>query len=413
MDLTLVLLRAQVYDKDPQWPGGIPEDLQLEIDLLKKLRHPHVVELFEVVLSEAHVFLVQELLSGGELFEHLLSRGACKEAEAKDLFAQVVLALDYLHELHVAHRDIKAENLVFTRRGHSQLKLIDFGTADTWTEAEGLMHCVGTPSYMAPEVVVGFYGCKGAEPTMRPYTLACDVWSIGVLLYELLSFSMPIGAPDMQSVLESVGRASENYPANLAFRPSSKWEAVSDEAKNLVRRCLTSDPAARPAVSELKADPWLAPAVKQWSSKLQPRVPTTAQMRATMPKRPPFARPLETGGAAAPVGIGRPLTCTGSTSADSGGDGGCGVAVGSAGSAQGFVGKEHGFGPILSGKAVRQKALHDLALRAKKSKGQEYWFVREISDPSNVRKEGGVKVDPRTGKFILDNVPPAMRTLPD
>jgi serine/threonine protein kinase len=144
-------LRAQVYDKDPQWPGGIPEDLQLEIDLLKKLRHPHVVELFEVVLSEAHVFLVQELLSGGELFEHLLSRGACKEAEAKDIFAQVVLALDYLHELHVAHRDIKAENLVFTRRGHSQLKLIDFGTADTWTEAEGLMHCVGTPSYISPE----------------------------------------------------------------------------------------------------------------------------------------------------------------------------------------------------------------------------------------------------------------------
>jgi calcium-dependent protein kinase len=259
-------LRAQVYDKDPQWPGGIPEDLQLEIDLLKKLRHPHVVELFEVVLSEAHVFLVQELLSGGELFEHLLSRGACKEAEAKDIFAQVVLALDYLHELHVAHRDIKAENLVFTRRGHSQLKLIDFGTADTWTEAEGLMHCVGTPSYMAPEVVVGFYGCKGAEPTMRPYTLACDVWSIGVLLYELLSFSMPIGAPDMQSVLESVGRASENYPANLTFRPSSKWEAISDEAKNLVRCCLTSDPAARPAVSELKADRWLAPAVKHWSS---------------------------------------------------------------------------------------------------------------------------------------------------
>ena len=174
---------VKVYEKkamlaDPQ--QDLQEDLSLEIKLLRQLRHPHIVALLDVAADEYSVYLVQELLGGGELFDYLLVKGALAEPQALEIFAQLCLALHYLHGLAVAHRDIKTENIVFAVRDKPHVKLCDFGTADTWTAHEPLTGLVGTPHYMAPEIVRGWFSseAEGLMATSEPYGLECDLWSM-------------------------------------------------------------------------------------------------------------------------------------------------------------------------------------------------------------------------------------------
>ena len=142
----------------------------------------------EVVRDKEHIYIIQECLGGGELFEHLLAKGPFKEDYALAIFVQVTLAVEYLHGLDVVHRDIKAEDIVYAAKGSPLIKIIDFGGACTWTAEEGLTGLVGTPQYVAPEVVTG-YG--EVSPTEQPYGKGCDLWSMGVLLYVMLSKTMP------------------------------------------------------------------------------------------------------------------------------------------------------------------------------------------------------------------------------
>ena len=484
--------------------GRISEDLLLEIEMLQKLDHPHIVKLLEVAHSPRHVYLVQELLSGGELFEHLLSRGPCGEAFAKELFAQLVLAIDYLHDLHVAHRDIKAENLVFRKRGESMLHLIDFGTADTWEPESGLSGLVGTPQYMAPEVVIGWYGISPAEPTMEPYSLACDLWSMGVLLFELISFSMPFGAPDTEQVLEKVAD-TKSYPEALELKPTKIWDDVSDGAKDLVRSLLTFDPSRRITAAAVKEHPWLKEAIAKWEGQMGIRPKSNEAMRKTLPKRQPTLHGIDLNGESSPsspavpdvtqatskrrgllrrksgastppptdpfpqmskemritfesgkpLGIGLQTVLTGpkagtvllSSVAPSSAAAavpidatvkeinGLSLAGKTKDEVLAAIVHAKSDGPVTltflvagtqtteatataraaeetsqkKSKVARDKALYQLALRAKRSKGQQYWYAREIGDPENIQKKGGVqrKAD---GSFEIvgDNVPPEM-----
>ena len=158
----------------------LQEDLRLEVSLLKQLEHLHIVSLLESHEDARRVYLVQELLDGGDLFDYLLARGALTESNALAVFTQLALAVEYLHGLSIAHRDIKTENVVFKRRGAPHVKLVDFGTADRWTPQEPLTGLLGTPAYMAPEVVRGWYWNDDVSlmPTYEPYGLSCDLWSM-------------------------------------------------------------------------------------------------------------------------------------------------------------------------------------------------------------------------------------------
>ena len=113
---------------------------------------------------------------------------------------QVALAVDHLHSQNIAHRDLKAENLVFSGKGSPILKLIDFGGASTTSEG-GLTGLVGTPQYVAPEVVTGF---GDDHHTEKPYGKGCDIWSMGVLLYVMLSKTMPFRAKEVDMLLKQV-----------------------------------------------------------------------------------------------------------------------------------------------------------------------------------------------------------------
>ena len=185
------LVAIKVYKK-----GNLPakelEDLQTEIALLRRLSHPHLVGFIEMLHDAAHVYLVLEHLSGGDLFDVLHDHGALDEGHARVTFAQCLLAVEYLHALAVVHRDIKAENVCFDGPFFSggRAKLVDVGSSDT-CDSQGLTGLVGTPQYCAPEIVTGFSELAGRLPTLEPYGKPCDLWSIGVVLFEMLSWTLP------------------------------------------------------------------------------------------------------------------------------------------------------------------------------------------------------------------------------
>lgn len=140
--------------------------------ILSSVSHPFVVKLWGTFQSESHVFLVMDYISGGELFRMIRKQKKFTEEQAKFYAAEVVLALEYLHSIDIAYRDIKPENILIDQRGH--VKLTDFGFAKTvphktWTVC-------GTPDYLAPEII-----------RSKGYTKAVDWWGLGVLIFEMLT----------------------------------------------------------------------------------------------------------------------------------------------------------------------------------------------------------------------------------
>jgi len=243
--------------------------LRMEILLLRQLDHPHIVGIREVVHDANSVYIVQECLSGGELFDALLAKGPFKEVDAQVYFAQVALAVEYMHERNVVHRDLKAENLVFSAKGSPQIKCIDFGGACTCTPDQMLTGLVGTPQYVAPEVVTGF---GEVNPTDEPYGKGCDLWSMGVLLYVMLSKTMPFRAKQVDALLRQVVKG------RFAFQPDERWRHVSADAKDLISQLLTVDVSKRIDIAGVRQHPWAAAAIAQYEE-LLPKYKTKAAIR--------------------------------------------------------------------------------------------------------------------------------------
>ena len=228
-----------------------------EVGLLRAVpRHPRIVRLLETVCDDQSFTLVLELL-GSDLFTTISEEGALTEESAKGVFAQAVLALGHLHRHGYAHRDLKAENLV-AARGHDEVfKLVDFGSSRASARG-GLTGLAATAHYCAPEVVrsAGFDGVL--DGTGAPYDgPACDVWSLGVLLYFMLSRRLPFGAADDDdaAILRRVVRGE------LSFTPAKAWSAVSSDARDLIRKLLAADPAARPTCAAIRDHAWCRQAI--------------------------------------------------------------------------------------------------------------------------------------------------------
>lgn len=218
------------------------KQVKREILVMSKLKHPNVVRLNEVMRSDTRIYIVMELIPGGELFSRIGT--VHDEREARKLFQQIVNGVDYCHRKGVAHRDLKAENILLDDNGN--VKIADFGFSSFVgvNSATGLLYTqCGTPEYCAPEIIssgsqTGYDGMKA------------DAWSIGIILYALLVGRLPFLAPTIERLFDLI--LNENvpkYPLNISM-----------EAKDLLDKLLVKDPQMRYNLTMVKKHPWFLPA---------------------------------------------------------------------------------------------------------------------------------------------------------
>jgi len=210
-------------------------ELRNEINLLRSLDHPNIIKAVEAFDTRRRIHLVLELCTGGDLY----SRHPYTEEQACNITLQIASAITYLHDRGVVHRDLKFENVLFCSKStHSIVKVIDFGLSSKYTPGHALHGSVGTLYCMAPEVIGG------------TSNEASDCWSLGVLVFMLLSSQMPFFGQNEDEVVEKI------TTSNFGFR-TSKWENISEEAKDLVRKLLVVDLKKRITAAQALEHAWL------------------------------------------------------------------------------------------------------------------------------------------------------------
>ena len=280
------VVAIKVLDKDKIQKQNMGSQIKKEISIMKMVKHPHVVELVEVLASKTKIFIVLELVTGGELFDEIVKEGKLCEADGRVYFKQLCNAVMYCHSkgknkntrtqrpilvfpstapcshlscppfthppfllspyhrpplpAGVSHRDLKPENLLLDHNG--DLKISDFGLSalvrgdGDQTRAELLHTTCGTPNYVAPEVLAD-NGYDGP---------AADTWSIGVILYVLLAGFLPFDEQTMAALFRKIGKADYSYPT---------W--FSDEVKHLLDRILVVSPTDRWSLDQIMTHPWV------------------------------------------------------------------------------------------------------------------------------------------------------------
>ncbi|XP_020237835.1 calcium-dependent protein kinase 20 [Cajanus cajan] len=216
------------------------EDVRREIQIMHHLAgHPNVIQIVGAFEDAVAVHLVMELCAGGELFDRIIQRGHYTERKAAELARVIVSVVQACHSLGVMHRDLKPENFLFiNHEEESPLKTIDFGLSVFFRPGETFTDVVGSPYYVAPEVLRKHYGPE------------CDVWSAGVIIYILLSGVPPFWDETEQGIFEQVLKGELDFM-------SEPWPSISESAKDLVRRMLVRDPKKRMTAHEVLCHPWV------------------------------------------------------------------------------------------------------------------------------------------------------------
>ena len=234
------------------------DGLRDEVEVLRAMpSHPGIVGLTEIVSTPGCVYLAMELVAGGDLLSPIEERGAYREKQAVSLFAQIVDAVDAMHQSTIVHRDLKPENVCFTDQGRNRIKIIDMGAAGFLSES-GLSDLCGTPLYAAPEVTPWFFAAD--NPSAREpnkYDERVDLWSMGVALYVMLTGAAPF---DQEQPVEAL--LKQVCKGKLAMS-SPDWRGISNDAKAVVRGLLAVDPARRLPMAELRGHPWLREQLEQ------------------------------------------------------------------------------------------------------------------------------------------------------
>lgn len=219
------------------------EALTRESTVMRELDHPNICRLFEMFEDKQHMYFVMELCEGGELFDRIVKEKNISEPLSATILDQVVRAMRYAHDRKIAHRDLKPENICFCSANaeDTRVKVIDWGLSAHFAESD-MSTAVGTLMYAAPELL-----CK---KTAASYDCKVDVWSLGVVAYVMLCGKPPWWG-SKKAILEKILKA--DYP--MSGHP---WDgAVSNTAKDFLRRLLQPDPSLRPSSADLVTDPWL------------------------------------------------------------------------------------------------------------------------------------------------------------
>lgn len=247
----------KIIDKTQLNPGSLLK-LFREVRIMKMLDHPNIVKLFQVIETEKTLYLVMEYASGGEVFDYLVSHGRMKEKEARAKFRQIVSAVQYCHQKRIIHRDLKAENLLLD--SEMNIKIADFGFSNEFTPGNKLDTFCGSPPYAAPEL---FQGKKYDGPEV-------DVWSLGVILYTLVSGSLPFDGSTLRELRERVLRGKYRIPFYM-----------STDCENLLKKFLVLNPAKRASLETIMKDKWMNQGYE--NDELKPYVEPEADMND--PKR--------------------------------------------------------------------------------------------------------------------------------
>ena len=212
--------------------------LQEEVEILSKLSHPNIMQLYEVYNDKTNFYIVSEFCQGGELFDAISKKGNFNENEASKIMKQVLSAITYSHQNNIVHRDLKPENILLEDKGNdSIIKIIDWGCAKNFNKNEKLTNKDGTPYYIAPEVLEGNYDEK------------CDIWSCGVILYIMLCGYPPFDGESEEEILDKVKKGSFEFP-------KEEWKNISKDAIDLIEKMLTFESNKRISALECLRHNW-------------------------------------------------------------------------------------------------------------------------------------------------------------
>ncbi|CAI2362808.1 unnamed protein product [Moneuplotes crassus] len=208
-----------------------------EILTLKKADHPNIVKIHEMYRDDETLYLVMEYVDGEELFDFIADRFKLKESEACDIIEQLVKSIRYLNTLGVVHRDLKPENIMINKKTF-QIKILDFGLSAYFDESSQLRSKVGTPYYVAPEVLNGEYGKE------------CDMWSVGVICYILLVGYPPFNSKNLKKIYEKIREGKPDYY-------QSEWENLSKDALDFTNKCIQKDIYKRMTPAKALTHSWI------------------------------------------------------------------------------------------------------------------------------------------------------------
>lgn len=212
--------------------------LKRELDIMSCLDHPNIVKLYESYEDEKYVHLIMDYCSGGDVSERIIDNGVYSEAEASNLMEKLLCAVEYLHSNKISHRDLKSDNFLYEDSSkNSEIKIADFGMSMKYGNNLRMKSLAGTPYYLAPEILKG------------SYTKSCDIWSLGVFLYYIISGSYPFYGFQLEDIFEKVAAGKIKFEGSV-------WQKASDSVKDLIKKMLTIDPVKRISIYKALSHPW-------------------------------------------------------------------------------------------------------------------------------------------------------------
>ncbi|XP_034471025.1 calcium/calmodulin-dependent protein kinase type II delta 1 chain isoform X2 [Hippoglossus hippoglossus] len=217
------------------------QKLEREARICRLLKHPNIVRLHESISEEGFHYLVFDLVTGGELFEDIVAREYYSEADASHCIQQILESVNHCHVNGIVHRDLKPENLLLASKlKGAAVKLADFGLAiEVQGDQQAWFGFAGTPGYLSPEVL-----------RKDPYGKPVDMWACGVILYILLVGYPPFWDEDQHRLYQQIKAGAYDFP-------SPEWDTVTPEAKDLINKMLTINPAKRVTATDALKHPWI------------------------------------------------------------------------------------------------------------------------------------------------------------
>jgi 5'-AMP-activated protein kinase catalytic alpha subunit len=231
--LTGEKVAVKILEKDKIQDVADVERVAREIHILKIVRHPNVVQLYEIIETQKQLYLIMEFANGGELFDFIVEQQRVDEREACMFFQQIIAGVEYISKLGIVHRDLKPENLLLDQK--NKIKLVDFGLSNTYKPGETLKTACGSPWYAAPEMIAG----------KRYIGTNVDIWSCGVILFAMIWGFLPFEDPNTSQLYKKILNAEYKIPS-----------FVSKDGADILKGILETDSDKRLTIEQIRNHPW-------------------------------------------------------------------------------------------------------------------------------------------------------------